>query len=104
MPDTDDGKITLALLGQQQQYIISQLTSLMESFEELSRASTTREKAIIELQLCLREFVEVKERVGVMWPWVNGLKWVAMIGGGILIVALIAGILWAAAQSGALVP
>jgi len=29
---------------------------------------------------------------------------VAMIGGGILIVALVAGILWAAAQSGALVP
>ena len=104
MPDTDNGKITLALLGQQQQHIIEQLNALMNSFDELSRASLAREKAITKLEVCLREFPQVKERVDTMWPWVNGLKWAAMIGGGILIVALAAGMLWSMAQSGALIP
>jgi len=79
MPDTPEGKITLALIGQQQRYIIDKLTEL-----------TAEIKAMCE---------EIK----LMRPWVQLWRWVAIAFGVAILAAIVAGVLWAIAQSGALI-
>jgi len=79
MPDTPEGKITLALIGQQQGHIIDKLTEL-----------TAEIKAMCE---------EIK----LMRPWVQLWRWVAIAFGVAILAAIVAGVLWAIAQSGALI-
>jgi len=79
MPDTPDGKITLALIGQQQRYIIEKLTELTAEIQAMC------------------------DEIKLMRPWVQLWRWVAIAFGVAILAAIVAGVLWAIAQSGALI-
>jgi len=79
MPDTPEGRVTLALIGQQQGFIIDKLDVLTAEIKLLSNA------------------------IKVMRPWVSLWRWVAIAFGTAILIAIVAGILWAVAQSGALI-
>jgi len=79
MPETPDGRITLALLVQQQQNILDQLDKLTEEIKGLRKQI---------------EFIR---------PWVELWRYVAMAFGAAILIAIVAGILWAVAMSGALI-
>jgi chromosome segregation ATPase len=66
------------------------------------------------LETCADEFTKMQPNVAAAaalvtefhdWrPWLRGLRWVAGLFGVAIVLAIIAGILWAVAQSGALIP
>ena len=104
MPDTQDGKVTLALLGQQQDNILVVLHEVSDNVRALKDNDHQRELDIRELQHCMGDMPEIKQKVEFMHPWVRGIRWFALIAGGIIAFAIVVGLLWAVAQSGSLIP
>ena len=99
-----DAKTAIALLNQKLDYAITEIAKLSVLMKEVVDGGAARQAGIAELRACLRDFEEVEKKVRFMFPWVSGLRWFALILGGALALALIAGLLWAVAQSGAWLP
>ena len=105
MPENEiDGKVTIALLGQQLTHISTQLEKLTSQVATILIGGSGRDEKITSLCLLLRDYRKIEEHVLFMLPWVRVLRWFLVIAGGVVAAAIIGGIMWAVAQSGGLLP
>jgi uncharacterized coiled-coil protein SlyX len=110
MPDAPE-RITLAVLNEQLRYLIQRVDALMVRVEHQAESSHARDMAMAMIQQTLDRLPPLETRLGKaedtlksLTPWVSGVRWVALIVGGLLVVGLFAGLIWAAVQSGGLLP
>ena len=87
MPDTDDGKVTLAVI----QRDILHLTQLLESFIEGAKLRDERIEQLDKRLTCIE-------------PTVKTISEIMKIALYVIVVAAIGAIAWAAVQSGAFLP
>ena len=106
-----DGRVTLAVLGEKLGQVVQRVEVLIVLVDHLVASGHRRDEDAVAVRLALQAFEKVEIRLVVaendieeMQPWVKGMRWFVLILGGVLALAVVAGILWAAAKAAGLMP
>ena len=95
MPDTEDGKVTLAVLK-------TQLDNVLTVLEEIKRLGANRDARVTKIEM--ETIPALDRRVTDVEPTVRTIRKIGEIALYIFVVAAIGGIIWAAIQSGTAFP
>jgi len=104
-----DGRVTMAVLGEQLTQVVLRVDKLIESVDRLVESGHKRDMDMTSVRLALAgvekfgaRLDQSEDDIKEMQPWVRGLRWGLIIIGGVIILTLFGGLLWAVAQSGGL--
>jgi len=91
--ENDNGRVTIALLGQQLTYISTQVDKLGVQVQTALIGAEARDEKLTGLYVLLRDYKELEDHVSFMLPWVKGLKWFVILVGGFIIGGVSTGVL-----------